>query len=90
MFVWELYAASSGVEAMELYMKFATSGVGVAIAALWILSLFYHLFNGIRHLFWDVGLGFDLNTITISGIMVVLLTLVCTVFIRGYIFGGVL
>ena len=25
----------------------------------WTFCIFYHLANGIRHLFWDVGLGFD-------------------------------
>jgi len=26
------------------------------------LSLYYHMCNGIRHLFWDVGMGFELET----------------------------
>jgi len=26
------------------------------------LSLYYHMCNGIRHLFWDVGIGFELET----------------------------
>lgn len=31
------------------------------------LTLYYHLCNGIRHLFWDVGYGFDIPTATKSG-----------------------
>jgi len=31
------------------------------------LSLYYHLCNGIRHLFWDVGIGLDLPTAMKSG-----------------------
>lgn len=26
----------------------------------WTFILFYHLCNGVRHLFWDAGYGFDL------------------------------
>ena len=34
----------------------------LALAA-FVFSLFYHLSNGIRHLFWDAGLGLDISTI---------------------------
>jgi len=32
--------------------------------------LFYHLGNGVRHLVWDFGYGFDLQTAFNSGIAV--------------------
>lgn len=50
------------------------SWVGIALAFAWSGALFYHLFNGIRHLFWDVGLGYELKTVTRSGITVLLAT----------------
>jgi len=31
------------------------------------LTLYYHMCNGIRHLFWDVGYGFELETAKKSG-----------------------
>jgi succinate dehydrogenase / fumarate reductase cytochrome b subunit len=34
-------------------------------------AFFYHLCNGIRHLAWDAGWGFDLKTMTRSGYAVV-------------------
>lgn len=34
----------------------------------WTFALFYHLCNGIRHLFWDAGYGFDLTIAYRSGI----------------------
>ncbi len=53
----------------------------------WTLALFYHLCNGIRHLFWDIGLGFELDEVYRSGwtvvVAAVLLTLVT--WIVGYI-----
>jgi succinate dehydrogenase / fumarate reductase, cytochrome b subunit len=38
-----------------------------------IFCLYYHLLNGIRHLVWDVGLGFEKRTMNISGMVVLLL-----------------
>ena len=49
----------------------------------WTFSLFYHQLNGVRHLFWDIGKGFDLKTTYTSGRIVlglsVLLTIICWV-----------
>jgi succinate dehydrogenase (ubiquinone) cytochrome b560 subunit len=36
----------------------------------------YHLFNGIRHLMWDYGIGFQLKQLYTSGYFVIALTLV--------------
>jgi succinate dehydrogenase / fumarate reductase cytochrome b subunit len=35
-------------------------------------SLFYHLANGIRHLIWDAGFGFELSVLRATGIVVVI------------------
>jgi succinate dehydrogenase / fumarate reductase cytochrome b subunit len=43
-----------------------------------IFSLFYHLLNGIRHLVWDCGKGFDLNQVYASGWAVVAAACVLT------------
>lgn len=44
----------------------------------WTFSFFYHLCNGIRHLFWDIGKGFDLRRARQSGVLVVVVALVLT------------
>jgi len=36
-------------------------------------SLFYHMANGIRHLIWDVGLGFEMPMLRATGIVVVII-----------------
>lgn len=47
----------------------------------WTYSLFYHQLNGIRHLFWDAGKGFDIRISYITGKLVltlsILLTIIC-------------
>jgi succinate dehydrogenase / fumarate reductase cytochrome b subunit len=45
----------------------------------WSFSLFLHLANGIRHLFWDMGYGYSVPVANRSGIAVLLLTLLATV-----------
>lgn len=37
---------------------------------LWTYALFYHLCNGIRHLAWDIGYGFELDQARKSGVAV--------------------
>ncbi|MGH8602207.1 MAG: succinate dehydrogenase, cytochrome b556 subunit, partial [Gammaproteobacteria bacterium] len=44
----------------------------------WSFALFFHLFNGVRHLFWDAGYGFDLKTVHNSGVAVLLATVLAT------------
>jgi len=44
----------------------------------WTWALFYHLFNGIRHLGWDVGMGFELDTARNTGYLVFAASVVLT------------
>ena len=48
------------------------------ILLLWTVGFFYHLFNGIRYLFWSYGIGMDLKTVYNSGYFILFLTLVAT------------
>ncbi|OUD12424.1 succinate dehydrogenase, cytochrome b556 subunit [Thioflexithrix psekupsensis] len=43
---------------------------GLIVLFGWTLALFYHLFNGIRHLFWDAAKGIDLKSAHLSGLLV--------------------
>ncbi len=55
-----------------------TSLVGRALLFGWTLAFYYHLANGIRHLFWDMGKGFKLGAVTASGVFVLIFTLAAT------------
>ena len=44
----------------------------------WTLALFYHLCNGIRHLFWDAGHGFELDVADRSDLVVVVVSVALT------------
>ncbi|MBT5432747.1 MAG: succinate dehydrogenase, cytochrome b556 subunit [Alphaproteobacteria bacterium] len=70
-----LMAAASGPEAFELAQACAGSWLGYLFLFGFSVCLFYHLLNGIRHLFWDAGHGFELGTVTRTGWAVILGTI---------------
>ena len=49
--------------------------------ALWLSCYYYHMFNGLRHLFWDSGFFFSLKSTMILNVFVIFLTLVSVVFV---------
>ena len=51
---------------------------GKAVLMLLTAALVYHFFNGLRHLFWDAGLGYDIPTAYRSGYAVIALTIAFT------------
>lgn len=44
----------------------------------WTVAFYYHLANGIRHLLWDTGAGFQIPQVTRSGIFVLFYTAIMT------------
>jgi|TARA_B110000438_G_C15786256_1_gene638554 succinate dehydrogenase / fumarate reductase cytochrome b subunit len=48
------------------------------ILILWSAGIFYHLYNGVRYLFWTYGLGMDLKTVYASSYIVIILTIIST------------
>jgi succinate dehydrogenase / fumarate reductase cytochrome b subunit len=74
---WVIYAASNP-QAYALVQSFNTSIVGRILLGGWLFSAFYHLFNGIRHLFWDAGYGFELKDADVSAWIVIGLSGVAT------------
>jgi succinate dehydrogenase / fumarate reductase cytochrome b subunit len=84
--VYWLAAAAAGPEAFEAAQSFVSSFLGQLMLFGWTVALFFHLCNGIRHLFWDAGFGFELDEVYRSGWTVVAATVVLSllVWIVGY------
>ncbi|WP_119167539.1 succinate dehydrogenase, cytochrome b556 subunit [Algihabitans albus] len=76
--VWWLVAAAVGPEAYASATGFIGSWLGLFMLLGWSAALFYHLANGIRHLVWDAGYGFELETVYRSGWAVVIATIALT------------
>jgi len=77
--VWWLVATATGPEQFATVQAVLGSWLGKLVLFGWTVSLFFHLANGIRHLFWDAGLGFELKTTYASGWAVVAATILLTV-----------
>ena len=78
--VWWLTAVAVGGDYYEWVAGILGSPVGLVFLAGWSLAFFYHLGNGIRHLLWDAGWGFEIDTMTRTGWTVVAFTVVATAF----------
>lgn len=51
----------------------------------WIFCAFYHFANGIRHLCWDVGYGFEHQQIRIGGWLVVVFAALATLAYSAFV-----
>ena len=88
MFYW-LLILSFGENNYELFLLAINSFFGKFILIGFAWSMSFHILSGIRHLAWDMGYGFEIKTANISGIFVVIFSLVSTVVFwllgRGFI-----
>jgi succinate dehydrogenase / fumarate reductase cytochrome b subunit len=83
-----LIALASGASAYGRAQQFFTSPIGVLWLIVWTFAFFYHLLGGIRHLFWDVGLGFERRARSLSGWMVVGGSVLLTVALWAWLWGS--
>jgi len=87
---WWLVAAATGPDAYAVFMGFAASVLGRLILFGFVLSLAFHLLNGIRHLAWDIGLGYAVPTAKLTAAIAFGLAVVIAlgVFALGYFPAG--
>ena len=76
--VYWLAAAATSAEAFDQAQAIAASIIGRTALFLWTGAFFYHLLNGIRHLAWDAGWGFELPTAYRTGWTVLIGSVVLT------------
>lgn len=79
-FLWAFWfmALASGPETYAQVQAFILSPFGLLILMGWSFSFFYHFCNGIRHLIWDLGIGYDMSTVRFSGWTVVTASILLT------------
>jgi succinate dehydrogenase / fumarate reductase cytochrome b subunit len=76
--VYWLLALAGGPEAYATAMGFFEHWlIRLGLAAV-SFAFFYHLCNGIRHLCWDAGWGFEIRQVIVSGWTVVIASLLLT------------
>lgn len=72
---WWLVAAASGPDAYNIFSAVARNPAGQIVLFAFTWSIAFHLLNGIRHLGWDIGLGFEVKTANRTGIAAIGLSL---------------
>ena len=87
-FFWLIFL-SLGENNYQSFLLIINSFIGKFILIGFTWSMSFHLLSGIRHLAWDLGYGFEIKTANVSGIIVIISSLVLTILFwllaRGFI-----
>jgi len=67
-----------GPAAFSAYQGTLQTGLGKVFLFILSFCLFYHLANGIRHLLWDFGWGYEFKQVYLSGWLVVMVAVLFT------------
>jgi len=73
-----LFDAASGEESYAIFVDAMGSTVGELMLIGWSFAFFFHLSNGVRHLFWDAGRGFEMPQANASAWFVLVATIILT------------
>ena len=76
---WWIISVAAGGELFAATHAFIASPIGMLLLFLWSIAFFYHLCNGIRHLAWDAGYGFQIRDAYRSAYAVIAVTALLTV-----------
>ena len=76
-----IFTLSLGEVYFEYFVMFIKSWFGLLILFGFTFALNYHLCNGIRHLFWDAGYGYEIETVHKSGLAVLVVSCILTILI---------
>jgi len=77
--VWVLAVAANGSESWSWMHGLLSSWFGILGLIGFTFSLYYHFCNGIRHLFWDIGKGLELEDVHKSGKIVLAASVALTI-----------
>ena len=77
-FFW-LIILTLGENKYESFLLIINSFIGKFILIGFTWSMSFHVLSGIRHLVWDLGYGFEIKTANVSGIIVIISSLVLTI-----------
>ena len=79
-------ALASGLESYSDFINITNHWFSHLILFGFTFALYYHLSNGIRHLFWDAGFGFELKSVYLSGLLVVVSDFIMTMATWSFIY----
>jgi len=73
-----LVGLATSEEAFNNLQQYTTAWYGKILLIAFVFSLYFHLVNGVRHLFWDAGLGLEISTTYKSGYTVIAVSIILT------------
>ena len=76
--VWILAAAANSAAYYEAMLPHLQSWYGKLFAIAFVFALYLHFCNGVRHLFWDAGHGFELETVDLTAKLAIAVAVVLT------------
>ena len=76
---WWLVSISNGPEGFDSFTAYAAMPLGVLVLFGFTWAFAFHFCNGIRHLAWDLGYGFNKHTAIKTGFLVFALSLVLAI-----------
>jgi succinate dehydrogenase / fumarate reductase, cytochrome b subunit len=83
-----LISLTGGAAPYAAAMRVLASPAGLIALMGWTFAFLFHLLNGIRHLFWDAGMGFERSERHLSGWVAVLGALGLTACVWGLLWSG--
>ena len=78
--IW-LICVALGEDYFQIFNSIGSTALGKIFSLGLVFSLVYHFFNGIRHLVWDCGYGFELTSVYFSGTIVLLVSIFVTLLV---------
>jgi len=76
-----IFLIALGPNYFNLFKYISTNIFFKSILFFWTVSVFYHLFNGVRYLYWTFGKGMELKTVYFAGYIVLALTFISSVLV---------
>ncbi len=73
-----LFDVASGEESYAIFVEAMGSTIGGLLLIGWSFAFFFHLSNGVRHLFWDTGRGFEKQQANASAWFVIVAATILT------------
>ncbi|WP_109125944.1 succinate dehydrogenase, cytochrome b556 subunit [Dyella sp. C11] len=84
--LWGVFALASGEDSYNQFKTCTGSPIGLVLLIGWTWALFYHLCNGIRHLFQDGGMGYAIPQFIRSSWLSIIGSVVLTIIVWAYVF----
>jgi succinate dehydrogenase / fumarate reductase cytochrome b subunit len=80
-----LVSLAGGPDSYISAARFFAGPIGLIVLLGWTFAFLFHLLNGIRHLFWDAGRGFERPQRQLSGWAAVLGAIALTLSVAAWV-----